>query len=63
MLKEHIAAGTEVPPGTYRCNACANEHECKEEGEKVPQCCVCDSISWRTYRLKNKPGAKQPGEK
>jgi len=51
MAKEHIAAGTEVKAGTYRCNACANKHECKEEREQLPRCEVCDSISWRTYRL------------
>jgi hypothetical protein len=63
MPKENIAAGTSVPPGIYQCNACANEFECTEEGEKVPQCCVCDSISWRTYRLKNKSGEKPAGRK
>ena len=59
MAKEHIAAGTVVAPGLYRCNACANEHECQEEGEKLPQCRVCDSISWKTYRLAKKPAGKQ----
>jgi hypothetical protein len=51
VMKEHIPTGTEVIPGVYRCNACANEHEIQEEGEKLPICCACDSISWRTYRL------------
>ncbi|MHC1743748.1 MAG: hypothetical protein AB9873_12040 [Syntrophobacteraceae bacterium] len=51
MAKEHISAGTEVKPGIYRCNACANEHECSVEGEKLPLCCICDSASWQTYRL------------
>jgi len=59
MAKEHIAAGTVVAPGVYHCNACANEHECQEEGEKLPQCRVCDSISWKTYRLAKKPAGKQ----
>lgn len=56
MPKEHIAAGTEVKPGIYRCNACANEHECCQEGEKLPLCAVCDSASWQTHRLT--PGGK-----
>lgn len=59
MPKEHIAAGTKVAAGTYRCNACANEHECKEEGEPLPMCPVCSSISWRTRRLA-KSGVEKP---
>jgi hypothetical protein len=59
MAKEHIAAGTEVRAGTYRCNACANELECEETGEKLPLCCVCDSASWRTYRLKEERANEQ----
>jgi hypothetical protein len=51
MKKEHISAGTEVSPGLYQCNACANEFECCKEGEKLPMCAVCDSMSWRTRRL------------
>jgi len=47
MTKEKIIAGSEVQPGVYRCNSCANEHECREDGEKLPMCSVCDSISWR----------------
>ncbi|GEM_PF-3368979 len=47
MTKEKIIAGSEVQPGKYRCNACANEYECREEGEKLPMCSVCDSVSWR----------------
>ncbi len=50
MPKEHIIAGTEVEPGVYRCNACANEHECREDGEKLPLCAVCDSASWKMHR-------------
>ena len=50
MEKPHISAGTEVSPGTYRCNACANKYECREEMEKLPHCEVCDSISWRLVR-------------
>jgi hypothetical protein len=60
MAKEHIGAGTQVAPGIYKCNACANEYDCQEEGEKLPQCCVCDSISWRAYRLKHCPADKPP---
>jgi hypothetical protein len=63
MPKEHIAAGAKVHAGIYRCNACANEHECKEEGEKLPQCSVCDSISWRTYRLKSSVSDKKNAKK
>jgi len=59
MKKEHIATGTTVQAGTYRCNACANEHVCKEDGEKLPLCCVCDSASWRPYRV----GVGKPQEK
>ncbi len=51
MGKEHIAAGSKVACGTYRCNACANEFEAKEENAKLPTCSVCDSISWKTHRL------------
>lgn len=61
MVQEHIGAGTRVAPGKYRCNACANEVELNEEGDKLPQCRVCDSISWRTYRLKEKAAAPQKG--
>ncbi len=59
MAKEVILAGTEVDCGVYRCNACANEHECKEEGEKLPMCVICDSMSWRRS---GKPPATQKGE-
>lgn len=51
MAKEHIPAGTEVKQGTYQCNACANEYECTIDGEKLPMCCVCDSMSWRSRQL------------
>lgn len=60
MEKEHIPAGTEVLPGVYRCNACANEHESREEGEKLPRCEVCDSISWRPLRLTKKQAGNKP---
>lgn len=53
MAKEHIPAGSEVPPGTYQCNACANEVVCTEDGEKLPMCCVCDSMSWRCRQVSN----------
>jgi hypothetical protein len=59
MPKEHIAAGTEVKPGVYRCNACANEHECCQDGEKLPLCQVCDSASWKTYRLTQEKEAEK----
>lgn len=51
MNKEHIAAGTEVRPGIYKCNACANQHEVRETSEKLPSCSVCDSISWKAARM------------
>jgi hypothetical protein len=47
---EKILAGTKVAPGIYRCNACANEHESKEDGAELPVCSACDSISWRRFR-------------
>lgn len=56
MAREHIEAGTEVKAGVYRCNACANQHECCREREKLPRCQVCDSISWRTLRLARQSG-------
>lgn len=56
MAKEHVPSGTPVKPGVYKCNACANEHECCEEGEVLPLCSVCDSASWKTFRL------TQPGD-
>ena len=59
MTREHVGAGTEVRAGTYRCNACANEHVCNEDGEKLPLCCVCDSASWRPYRVGEKPQEKK----
>ena len=58
MAKAHIAAGTKVDPGIYRCNACANKYECRDEDEKLPRCEVCDSISWRTFRLTGKCAEK-----
>lgn len=57
MPKEHIPAGSRVNPGTYRCNACANSFECTEEGQELPICQACSSISWRTHQLK--PGANE----
>ncbi len=59
MAKEHIPAGTEVPEGIYRCNACANEYETQGEKDRLPSCSVCDSISWKAYRLS---GGSVPGE-
>jgi hypothetical protein len=58
MVKEHIPAGKEVAPGIYRCNACANQYECTEEGQKLPSCPVCDSISWRAQRLAKEASGK-----
>ncbi len=58
MPRENIPAGAEVEPGVYRCNACANEHECLQEGEKLPMCCVCDSISWRRSRKVSRGGSE-----
>ncbi len=58
MPKEHIGTGTKVPPGVYRCNACANEIECREDGEKLPLCSACESSSWRTCRLTERPEKK-----
>lgn len=52
MPREHIPAGAKVAAGSYRCNACANEYECREDGEQLPMCQVCSSISWRTRRLR-----------
>jgi len=51
MANEHIPAGTKVAPGVYRCNACANQYECTLEEQELPMCPVCDSISWRTFKL------------
>ena len=51
MAKEHIPAGSKVAAGIYRCNACANQYECTLEGEELPMCPVCDSVSWRTQQL------------
>lgn len=51
MKKEHVQAGTEVVKGVYQCNACANEHEVKDDESKLPPCSVCDSISWRVFRV------------
>ena len=62
MAKEHIPAGAEVVRGTYQCNACANEYECTEDGEKLPMCCVCDSVSWRSRQVA-KPSRRQGSEK
>jgi len=61
MTKEHIGAGTEVQAGTYRCNACANEHVCSEDGDKLPLCCICDSASWKAYRLKKEKADSKKG--
>jgi Zn finger protein HypA/HybF involved in hydrogenase expression len=58
MAKEHIAAGSKVVPGIYRCNACANQYECTLEEQELPMCPVCDSISWRAYRLAKDTGGK-----
>lgn len=58
MAKEHIAAGTKVRPGVYRCNACANQYECTLAENELPMCPVCDSISWRAHKLAVKAGEK-----
>jgi hypothetical protein len=58
MPKEHIGTGTKVPPGVYQCNACANEIECREEDGKLPLCSACESSSWRTRRLTERPAKK-----
>jgi len=55
MSGEKVIAGTEVAPGVYRCNACANHLETKEDKEKLPACSICDSVSWRVYRFASKP--------
>lgn len=60
--REHIAAGTKVAAGTYRCNGCANEHECKEEGEALPMCEACGSISWRTRRVAKSGGKPEKND-
>jgi len=60
MVKEHIGTGTQVPPGIYRCNACANEIECREEGEMLPLCSACESSSWRPFRLIERSGKERP---
>lgn len=51
MAREHLTMGSKVPPGIYRCNACAREHEQREEEGKLPQCSACGGFSWRTLRL------------
>lgn len=61
MAKEHIAAGTKVAPGRYRCNACANQYECNLE-EQLPMCPVCDSISWRSCEPAPDAGGKSNGK-
>jgi rRNA maturation endonuclease Nob1 len=58
MQKEHIGTGTKVPPGVYRCNACANEIESAKVDEKLPLCSACGSSSWRTRRLTERPAKK-----
>jgi hypothetical protein len=45
-----VLAGTKTALGIYKCNACANEYESKEEGKVLPACSACDSISWRYCR-------------
>lgn len=59
MTKEHIPAGSKVVPGVYRCNACANQYECSLEGEELPMCSVCDSVSWRTQQIFKDVGVKK----
>lgn len=61
MEREKFQAGNKVPKGVYQCNACANEHETREDMEKLPLCCVCDSSSWKARRLA--PGASFREEK
>jgi hypothetical protein len=53
MSRERLTTGTEVPPGIYRCNACAKQIDCKDDECKLPQC-NCGSFSWRTTRLLSK---------
>jgi hypothetical protein len=59
MANEHIAAGSKVRPGIYRCNACANQYECTLEVDELPMCPVCDSISWRAHNLAKDAGVKR----
>jgi hypothetical protein len=54
MSRERLTTGTEVPPGIYRCNACAKQIDCHDEECKLPQCSACGSFSWRTTRLLSK---------
>ena len=58
MVKEHIPAGRKVVPGVYRCNACANQYECTSEEDELPMCPVCDSVSWRAFKLAKDAGGK-----
>jgi hypothetical protein len=58
MAKEHIAAGSKVAPGTFRCNASANHYECTGEENELPMCPVCDSVSWRTFKLEKDASMK-----
>lgn len=58
MAKEHIPAGSEVVPGIYRSNACANRYECTLEEQELPMYQVCDSISWRAFKLANDAGGR-----
>ena len=63
MVKEHIPAGSLVDPGLYRCNACANQYECTMEGEALPMCPVCDSVSWRTQQIARDMSGKKYEQK
>lgn len=54
MARERLTAGTDVPRGIYRCNACAKQFDLEEEQGKLPQCSACGGFSWRTMRLVSK---------
>lgn len=56
MVEKRLATGTEVPPGVYRCNACAKQFEVRENEDKLPQCSACGGFSWRTLRLPGRGG-------
>ena len=51
MSQKRLTTGIEVPPGIYRCNACAKQIDCKDEECKLPQCSACGGFSWRTTSL------------
>ena len=59
MEQQRFAAGAEVPPGIYRCNACAKQIDQQEEQGKLPQCSACGGFSWRTSRFYRKSGSTE----